>query len=137
MALFPTAIVPEGMSYVNAWKSLWLKAKPKGDHEFDDEAYDKAMLAVTTAEKVASLFINFPSNSSPAYSMDSEGGRLMKVHFYDFPKLNVYIYDDSYGTGAAQRALDEYNEIPPDQRFDKNDSYRFSDLSRANSRYLF
>lgn len=27
---FPTAFVPEGMSYVNAYHALWLKAEPVG-----------------------------------------------------------------------------------------------------------
>ena len=57
----------------------------------------------------------------------------MKVHFCDFPQLDVYYYDADNGPGAAQRALDNYAQVASENRFDLNDSYKFSDL-RLNTR---
>ena len=124
-----SARVPTGMSYVNAWHALYSQANEKGAF-FNANPASAASQEdmVSTSEKVANLFRSYPTNKAPLYYMEYEGGKKMKVHFCDFPQLDIYYYDQTYGTGAAQRALNEYDKIPSANRFDKNDSYRFSDL---------
>ncbi len=124
-----TATVPKGMSYVNAWYALYQGATVVGQFfETHPDQLLKQQELVSTSEKVANLFKNYQTNGFPLYYMEYEGGKKMKVHFCDFPKLDVYYYDKTYGDGAAQRILNQYNQIPPENRFDKNDSYLFSDL---------
>ena len=126
-----TAIVPEGMSYVNAWYALYRGANQRGGFlENNPEKWTGLEELVSTSAKVADLFKNYPTNRFPLYYMEYEGGRRMKVHFCDFPKLDVYDYDASYGQGAAQRILDYYNETASENRFDESDSYQFSELRR-------
>lgn len=126
-----TATAPEGMSYVNAWYALYTGSTQAAQFfAIHPELLSSQQELVCTSEKVANLFINYPSNRYPLYYMEYEGGKKMKVHFCDFPKLDVYYYDQTYGDGAAQQILENYNRIAPANRFDKNDSYRFSDLRK-------
>lgn len=125
----PTAIVPDGMSYVNAWYALYNNNTEVAQfYQANSEKLSPQEEMVSTSEKVARIFKEHPRNCYPLFYMEYEGGRKMKVHFCDFPKLDVYYYDQTYGIGAAQKALDNYNTVAPELRFDKNDSYRFSDL---------
>ena|SRR3972149_9693059 len=120
------AYVPEGMSYVNAYRALWLQAEPVGYFAAHEEALRVQENQASTAEKVATLFRKYSTHRSPLFYMEYEGGRMIKVHFVNFPKLEVYYYDTKYGAGAAQRALDAYNATPRAERFDPNDSYSFN-----------
>lgn len=115
------AIAPDNMSYVNAFRALWENSKPASFFKLHPEALGPHEATVSTSEKVAEMF---------AYQLyiDYAGGRLIKTDFKNFPKLTVHEYDRNYGTGAAQKALDNYNTLPSKTRFDANDRYRFSDL---------
>ena len=127
------AVVPEGMSYVNAWYALY-SGIPKTSQFFaaNPDQLPAEEEKVSTSDKVANIFKNYPPNRQPPYYMEYEGGRKMKVHFCDFPQLDVYNYDADNGPGAAQRALDNYALVASENRFDLNDSYKFSDL-RSNT----
>lgn len=127
-----TATVPEGMSYVNAWHALYEGATEVGQFfEMHPDQLSQQQELVSTSEKVANLFKNYPTNKLPLYYMEYEGGKKMKVHFCDFPTLDVYYYDKTYEIGA-QSMLDNYSKIASADRFDKNDSYCFTDLSNKS-----
>lgn len=51
--------------------------------------------------------------------IDYLGGRVMKVDLSDPPMMDVYLYDRDNGSGAAQRALDDYFTSTPQERVAK------------------
>ena len=120
-----TAVAPEGMSYVNAFRALWENSQPASFFRERPETLPRQEAVVGTSEKVVQFFKNLPGTY-----VDYAGGRLIKTDFSEYPKLAVVSYDRQYGIGAAQKALDAYNQTPKDRRFDKNDACRFSDISQ-------
>lgn len=116
-----TTRVPEGMSCVNAFRALWENSTPAMPFQMHQNSNSVQTETVTTAEKVAELFKSY-------FNFDYEGGRLLKTNFSHFPELECSLYDKAYGSGAAQKALDQYNQIPSCNRFDMNDSYQFEDF---------
>ena len=119
MTVHRTATVPPGMSCVNAFMALWQKSKPI------ELAGFISIEPISSAEKVANLF------RKNTY-FDWIGGLPIKTNFSNFPELDVSIYDDYFGMGAAQKALEEYNNTSSDQRFDRNDFYQFDYLTRRS-----
>jgi hypothetical protein len=112
-----TITVPEGMSYVNAFRALWENAKPPSDYNDPDlEA------TLTTVEKVITFF-----KVNGCY-VAAAGGRLLEANFIHFPELGVSGYDAHYGKGAAKKALDQYNQLPNAKKLDKNDKRPFSEI---------
>ena len=118
-----TVTVPEGMSCVNAFRALWENSKPAAFFSFHPSSENPQAATVGTAEKVANLF------KDQTY-FDYAGGRMLKTDFSEFPKLNARLYDRDFGDGAAQKAIDKYNQINPSERFDKNDSYKFAEIKK-------
>lgn len=121
MSSSSTVRVPEGMSCVNAFHALWACSRPVSffaDHP--EMAKDQAQ-SVSTPEKVAKLF------EAHTYFCCA-GGRALKVEFSQFPELKVY--DTVFCQDAARKALEEYMEIPSNQRFDANDTYKFGVLRK-------
>lgn len=116
-----TTRVPEGMSCVNAFRALWENSKPATSIQMHQTSNSFQPETVATAEKVAELFKSY-------FNFDYEGGRLLKADFSNFPELECSLYDKAYGPKAAQKALDQYNQIPSYNRFDMNDSYQFEDF---------
>lgn len=116
-----TITVPSGMSCVNAFRALWENSKPASFFSLTSISDSAAITTISTAEKVANLFKNHTY-------FDYEGGRMLKTNFSKFPELEIGLYDRDFGTGAAQKALEQYNKIPSSERFDKNDSYKFEEL---------
>lgn len=114
--------VPEGMSCVNAFRALWERSKPAPFLMLRPDIKRLEEEAVATAEKVAAIFTTHTS-------FDYTGGRLLKMNFASFPKLDARLYDREFGAGAAQKAVERYNNINPSERFDKNDSYKFEKLA--------
>lgn len=119
------AKAPDGMSYVNAFRALWRSSQPANLFYVDSETITRQEAVLATSEKVVQFFKNLPCTY-----VDYAGGRLIKTDFSEYPKLAVVSYDREYGIGAAQKALDAYNQIPKDRRFDKNDACRFADISQ-------
>jgi hypothetical protein len=115
--------VPVGMSCVNAFHALWTNSKPALFLSNRPELEQRQATVVGTAEKVADLFKHHTY-------FDYEGGRMLKTDFSEFPKLNARLYDRDFGPGAAQKALNQYNRVPSDQRFDINDSFDFALLTK-------
>src|ERR1700722_9673561 len=109
-------IAPEGMSRVNAFRALWENSRPAAFFASFPDLEDPQAKAVSTAEKVAALLKKNPY-------VDYAGGRMLKINFSTYPELNVRSYDMDFGAGAAKKAILEYNKIPSNERFDKNDSY--------------
>ncbi|MGL4347981.1 MAG: hypothetical protein ACRCSV_00780 [Chlamydiales bacterium] len=122
MVTYTTITVPTGMSCVNAFRALWENSKSTAGFSMDRFLDIPAIDAVSTAEKVASLFRHHTN-------FNYEGERFLNINFSQFPELEVGLYDKEFGPGAAEKALGEYNEIPPSKRFDKNDFYRFEQLT--------
>jgi len=116
-----TVTVPEGMSCVNAFRALWENSKPAPFFLMMSVSDAPQAATVSTAEKVADLF------KIKTY-FDYEGGRKVKTDFSQFPELDVRLYDASFGSGAAKKAIEAYNLKSSKERFDKNDSYKFEDL---------
>lgn len=114
--------VPDGMSCVNALRALWEGSEPSSYFIIQAYLLQRREQAVSTAEKVADLF------RSSNVCLNYVGGRLIKVDFSKFPKLDPYLYDQEFGFGAARKAIEAYNKVPPSQRFDKYDSYKFEEL---------
>lgn len=114
--------VPDGMSCVNAFRALWENSKPAAFFRSFPAREAEASATVATAEKVANLF------RAGTY-FDYAGGRMLKTEFSAFPKLDVRLYDRDFGPGAAQKAIEKYNRIHPSERFDRNDSYKFEELT--------
>ena len=123
--------VPGDMSYVNAFHALWKNAPHVSyfSHPKSDQIRKSKESQVNTAQKVYALFIR----TNEMY-IDNVGGRVLKTNFKDFPRLNVTGYDKTHGKEAAQKAIKEYNIIPSDQRFDKNDGFHFLDLKKLPSK---
>ena len=69
------AVVPQGMSYVNAWYALY-SGIPKTPQFY--QAHPDQLPAeeekVSTSEKVANIFKAYPPNRTPPYYMEYEGG---------------------------------------------------------------
>ena len=114
---------PDGMSYVNVWYALYTAASKE-----DPSAPIDAKDLVSTSDKVARLFINYPKKTYPMYYMNREGGKIIGVDFSEYPRLDVEEYDRLYGLNAAKKILEDYQTVSPKNRFDSNDSYQFSDL---------
>ena len=125
------AIVPEGMSYVNAFRALWENSKPAAYFNDHPEKLTPQEATVGTPEKVVQFF-----KTLKGMFVDYAGGRLIQTSFEKFPVLTVHSYDRNYGIGAAQKALTHYNQIPSKQRFDSNDQCRFSELPKKFSSKL-
>lgn len=123
MSSSTTFKVPEGMSCVNALHALWKNSKPELFFQFHPEHKALEEATVSTAEKVAELF------KQETY-FDYIGGRMIKTNFSTFPELKGHLYDRDYGLGAAQKAIETYNEVHPSERFDVNDSYNFNELTK-------
>lgn len=122
------AIVPPKMSYVNAFRAIWEKAKiPPAIGLSSKQISELEEEQVSTSEKAA----NFIKKSVYNYKIDYVAARRIKVYFTHFPRLFVDHHNQIYGVGAAQKALDEYDKIPTELRFDKFDSYKFSDLKKG------
>lgn len=115
--------VPEGMSCVNAFHALWENSKPAIFLMYNPALQASQATTVATAEKVAALFRDHTY-------FDYEGGRMLKMDFASFPRLDATKYDADFGAGSAQKAIEAYNKLDPSSRFDKNDSYKFEDLNR-------
>lgn len=123
MSSSSTITVPPGMSCVNAFHALWNNSKPAIFLQGRPEIESAQAETVSSADKVAELF------KSQTF-FDYEGGRLLKTDFSDFPTLQARLYDRDYGAGAAQKVIEQYNNIVPSERFDKNDSYKFEELTK-------
>ena len=119
---------PLGMSYVNAFYALWRKSKSPEFLRLHPEWLKRSEKNVATADKIASLFQQKVSHSRDTVFLDYEGGRIILTCFDFFPLLDVERYDAIFGAHAAIHALNEYHRIPPAQRIDKDDRYRFSEL---------
>ena len=145
-----TVIVPPGMSYVNAFRALYIRAR---EHPAFFDARSEFIRVeeetVSTSKKVASIFGEMITGCRAWYEvislvigevitdyrslyMDHMGGRVLRTDFIGFPFLDTRLYDETYGPGSAQKALDSYANIPSSLRFDANDTYRFSDLINRN-----
>lgn len=121
-------VVPDRMSYVNAYYALYERA----DLFREDLITCVGAEDVSTPEKVAQMFRNFPEYIEPKYYIDREGGKFLGVNFSCFPILEVKSYDRCYGRGAAERALKVYAErVSSKDRFDKWDCFQFIDLFRS------
>ncbi len=120
--------VPEGMSYVNALRALYSAATPTPFLQIFPELEQKQAQCIATSQKMAELFKRGAINSTPPYYMDYIAGKKIKVHFHQFPRLDVTSYDEEYGKEAAQKALEAYSKIQSENRFDKGDSYDFKEL---------
>lgn len=120
-----TVRVPEGMSYVNAFRALWENSKLAAAIQMLAISDSLQASTVSTAEKVAELF------KTHTY-FDYEGGRMLKTDFCKFPELDVRLYDRDFGSGAAKKAIEAYNLKPSEERFDKGDSYKFEDLVKKD-----
>ena len=116
--------VTDDMSYVNAFRALWEHSKPASFFNAHPETLKAQEATVSTSEKVVQFF-----KSNGTY-VDYAGGRMLITDFRTFPALKVSGYDHDYGTGSAQKALSCYSQIPSLQRFDRNDSCRFSELPK-------
>lgn len=121
MSSSTTFTVPEKMSCVNAFRALWENSKPSVFFMCHPTSENLQTETVATAEKVADLF------KTHTY-FDYEGGRMLKMDFANFPKLDASLYDRDGGAGAAQKAVEKYNNVHPSERFDKNDSFKFEEL---------
>lgn len=131
--------VPEGMSYVNVLHALWKNEIPADYFFLNDETRKNlapAEAVFSTPERVAAFFkeefskqyFNYKSWDQQQLRIDYAGGRRIKIFFQNFPYLDPTCYEELSGIGAAQRALNEYNRIPPQNRLDKNDQFKFSKL---------
>lgn len=115
-----TFTVPAGMSCVNAFYALWENSKPAAFWSFHVALQSPP---ATTAEKVADLF-------KIRTHFDYEGGRALKISFANFPKLDACLYDRDFGAGTAQKVIEKYNSVHSSERFDKNDSFKFEELTK-------
>jgi hypothetical protein len=106
------------MSCVNVLKALMMRPLP----------FSRGMLLFTendfTHTEAAAMFRN-------STYFDYCRGHFIKTDFntFSFGYLVTLKYDKFYFKGAAQSAINNYNKIPPYQRFDINDSYDFEKLT--------
>jgi hypothetical protein len=123
-------IVPKGMSYANALYALLADSNSESNALYRVLADAKSKELPDTAEKVVAFF-NMQTQliGFPLYVHFFEE-KFIGVDFEYFPHLTAIGYDQYYGKGAAQRALWEYDKIPPDKRFDENDKLRFTDITK-------
>lgn len=126
MAIPTLAIADQEMSYVNAFYALYQNAKISNPEHNKTENRSEDF---DTPEKVVAFF-----KSQKDLGIRYAGGKWIGTNFQFYPRLNPMGYEDQYGVGAAQRALNEYKRVPSAERFDKNDSYRFSDLTGSLSK---
>lgn len=85
---------PQGMNKLKAVHKLWLASRPAAFFVMNGipgPAWDE-----TTAQR----------DIDALEYIDYLLGRLIKCRFKDFPVIDASGYDNDYGTGAAQRALD-------------------------------
>jgi hypothetical protein len=110
--------VPSEMSCVNAAYALWQSSKPALLFSIHRYLLPAAEESVSTAHKIHTILIKNKK-------IDYLGGRLLKIDFSSFPKLDVSGFDSEYGSGAALSVLEAYNKIPQSERFDPHDSLSF------------
>lgn len=115
------ANVPPGMSCINAFHALYENAEMGKEYKKKHSLIKFELDKVNTAEKIAELF-------KASASFEYVGGKLIKIDFSSFPKLDVSEYDKAWGVNAAKNALDKYKLVPSEDRFDKGDRYQFEIL---------
>jgi hypothetical protein len=125
MAIPSLATANNDMSYVNAFYALYRNAKISNQEHSKENKFDD----FDTPEKVEAFF-----KKQKDLWIGFAGNKWIGTNFQFYPRLRPIGYEDQYGVGAAQRALDEYSKVPSVERFDKNDSCRFSDLRRSSSK---
>jgi len=117
---------PIGMSYVNAWWALYQAANLPADTEASIMAQQKQL--ISNGATIARIFFEHCTDQTPLFCREEFAGKKMDVHLCDFPIINPDGYDKLYGAGAAQRALTEYDRVPSEDRFDRNDQCSFETL---------
>ena len=106
--------VPEGMSPVNTFYSLWINAESEPFLACDTIALRCANLTVNTPDKVARVFAD-------SLDLGVVGGRGIHVDFSTFPMLNFTKYNNCNNT-SAEEILAMDHKCPSSWRFDKGDS---------------
>lgn len=101
---------PQGMSSVNAFDALYTNAKVVGLGAFSPVAGDEP----TSSIKAIQIFKVY----CPTGYCDYVRGKLMKVDFSKFPKLDVSGYDRQYGEGAAKKALEDTYPLDSSNQYD-------------------
>lgn len=117
-------VVPDGMSYVNAFRALWVHSQPSSFLMGDPFAAEDQAAKVERLDQIIKLF-----KRSTNFYFDYEGGRLIKSNFSRFPILEVETYDKVNGKGAAMKALEAYHRIDPFNKMDPTDRYQFEFLN--------
>jgi hypothetical protein len=109
-----TVRVPEGMSSVDAFNALYIRANALG----------KGWLNPCSGQNPSSPWNAIQIFKSYCHNgyCDYVRGKLMKVNYRTFPELNVKNYDKEYGQGAAQKAIDAYqktmSQSDPKEKYD-------------------
>lgn len=111
--------VPKGMSCVNAFHALWENSKPATFFETHPDLLAQQEAAVGTAEKVTNLF-------QASAKFDYVGGRLIKIDFSKFPKLEVSRYNQYFGRGSAQKAMETYLKRSASEQLDPGNVCQFT-----------
>lgn len=134
-----TAKVPDGMSYVNAFYAIYQRT-PGSMSLMALIGSDSG--ALSTPESVKKIFQDalksslhiVPLDHNRVVWIDYAASKRMKLHFGPFLHgvINTEFYDAIYGPGAAQSALNEYDKIPKENRFDPNDACDFNELIRLD-----
>jgi hypothetical protein len=93
----------------------------KSQVSLTSESSDRHQKSLHELSSIIGIF-PFNKETPPKHYVSHICNTPIETDFAEFPYLNTEKYDQIYGLGAAQKALDIYNQmIPPSKRYDKYD----------------
>lgn len=118
-----TVRVPDDMSSVDAFDALYKNATVFGMGQYAPSSGDSP----TSPWNTIQVFKSYCHRGQCDYVR----GKYMKVDFLNFPELDVNNYDQHYGEGSAQKAIDTYRKT-----MNESDSKEKYDLHCEPCRYF-
>src|SRR5437762_872351 len=98
--------IPNDMSAADVFAALYEDARVSRKVNDMGKYQQCAGLALGSRWNAVQVFQNFCHNGYCDYVR----GKYMKVSFHKFPELNVKEYDEHYGRGSAQEAVDSFQK---------------------------